>query len=1159
MNNANEQETSVRDDRNIAEIEISSAETDNANIEEEINDERSDRIVLADVSNKKLNEPKLSKSKMFATMADFYLCDADVKLLTFIKSRDLLMNKKAITRHWKQSGLAEMKDRSESLFNAMEKYKDWLAIQLSKIATKNKSNSAILKAIPEELEKFMFEVIKQLALCGQGIGKKAVSQILTTALKDWNRDNDKLFSTRTLDRFIENYDLECRAVKNIDPDRIAQVTESNRDAFYFRLDQIVALIHSLDPVNCPATKWDQVDSKNIDNMDEMGTDNTKFRDMMLIPKHVKQRIFQATPEGDRAKTHVSLCVFSKSNGRYKDDSMGIEGAPMPMIIHSKPSKKNNGADARESRMNLYTPDEFIDVPISYTDGISDHNPLGITIRTSNNGSMTKELFLDAMLHYVKGLSSDQGPSGKYVFLLLDSHVSRWNPVALYTLFKHRVVPVFFPSHLSIVVQPQDNGVILFLHKCIEEASLLERLFQTDTNISYVNRILESGFKLFRDAERRKLMDRGSNSTTRAYRVPGIVPCDPFSIGWRDNLELYASFNHLQINKTESPAPYFGVRPKEIDCCPSFSEKEIDLLDEAIPILAKNDDNLTLLDDPRTKCYAIANNIVDNWVEMPSDEREIRPRPTTEAEKIASKHMEITHIIRAEAKCEDTALLDRHFRKAKRQAILNLTLPLETIEAKPKTNETGTWLKVTKMKQPPNMWSANDGETTKLVSAEELDAEWIINLAFDMFSKDKKLKEKRARSDRRRRDEKDELLHNMAKIVAEEEREAKIKFEFDRFMNRPKNEQSFAAFKNNLVNIIEKPSSHTVTIEFEEEEHPIHVSAHGKGTSSMSQLVLENICKSLISASQSSEKKKGRRGNKVNRTKRGSDGIVKVAQIDEQYQQDVIAKGREEAKQIKKQITTCKLRLRELRKFTTAPKYERFWRNDGSLDLIRLTRQHLNQLLKVFNVEGRTKIGKGPKDSIVGILEAFKITKLSIEKLEGTLMDELHELGADNNFQVDQSFATADVSAASEDSFEASLQRSLEACEINIATDCENSIGGISSEDLSDDDANKTITFMDLPEIFEIPVNESSTTKQRRSRRRQNRASSSHTHSPSQLAPVIISRKETEQSTTETVEQVPPWKRDRVGADSAQADSDNEALVKPFVIRNFPIFTCIYYE
>jgi glutamine cyclotransferase len=64
----------------------------------------------------------------------------------------------------------------------------------------------------------------------------------------------------------------------------------------------------------------------------------------------------------------------------------------------------------------------------FTQGLTEEDKnLGITIRSSTNGSMTKLLFLDAVLHYIKNLPSDQGADGKYAFLLLDSHVSGWNP------------------------------------------------------------------------------------------------------------------------------------------------------------------------------------------------------------------------------------------------------------------------------------------------------------------------------------------------------------------------------------------------------------------------------------------------------------------------------------------------------------------------------------------------------------------------------------------------------------------------------------------------------------------------------------------------------------------------------------------------------------
>ena len=96
---------------------------------------------------------------------------------------------------------------------------------------------------------------------GKAIGKKALTEFFTHALKDCTNENDRTLSRSTLDHFIWSYHLECKTVKNIDPVRIAQeVTPENQDSFFFRLDQIVSLLHNIDPINCP---WKSVGKKPV--------------------------------------------------------------------------------------------------------------------------------------------------------------------------------------------------------------------------------------------------------------------------------------------------------------------------------------------------------------------------------------------------------------------------------------------------------------------------------------------------------------------------------------------------------------------------------------------------------------------------------------------------------------------------------------------------------------------------------------------------------------------------------------------------------------------------------------------------------------------------------------------------------------------------------
>jgi hypothetical protein len=187
---------------------------------------------------------------------EYYLRTDAIKLLTFIKEKHRISNKSAIFRHWKDSGLQNLKLQEVDVVIAFNTYESWCTIEKEKISKKNKKNGSSEKALPVELEVFIRNLIKQLALCGQGLGKKAIRKIITEALRDGSSDGS--FSRATLNRFFNNYRLECKNVKNIDPACIAQVTPGNRDAFFFRLDQIVKLVHSVDPVNCKVTSWSEV-------------------------------------------------------------------------------------------------------------------------------------------------------------------------------------------------------------------------------------------------------------------------------------------------------------------------------------------------------------------------------------------------------------------------------------------------------------------------------------------------------------------------------------------------------------------------------------------------------------------------------------------------------------------------------------------------------------------------------------------------------------------------------------------------------------------------------------------------------------------------------------------------------------------------------------
>jgi hypothetical protein len=150
-------------------------------------------------------------------------------------------------------------------------------------------------------------------------------------------------------------------------------------------------------------------------------------------------------------------------------------------------------------------------------------------------------------------------------------------------------------------------------------------------------------------------------------------------------------------------------------------------------------------------------------------------------------------------------------------MLYLTKSCEQIQVKSKANNNNNnnikknrWYYAERMELSTGMWNIFDGQTSLQLTTDEVDQDWEVNIGYNMFPDDKKLQENNWQSGRRRRNEKDALLKRMAEALAEEERDADLKEDYDSFMQQPKEKQTFIDFKLALAAKIERPSNHTVT-------------------------------------------------------------------------------------------------------------------------------------------------------------------------------------------------------------------------------------------------------------------------------------------------------------------------------------------------------------
>lgn len=142
------------------------------------------------------------------------------------------------------------------------------------------------------------------------------------------------------------------------------------------------------------------------------------------------------------------------------------------------------------------------------------NSLGIKVATTHSGSMTQEVFYKFAEHFVNSLPENHGP----VLLLLDGHGSRWSLQALQLLLSNQVYVFVIASHTSIWAQPNDCGLNLRFHRCIEKICQRRRRQQQGApGVEYFNDIFCDAWRLYLQQERLDLLsDNKSNNTTSTY-------------------------------------------------------------------------------------------------------------------------------------------------------------------------------------------------------------------------------------------------------------------------------------------------------------------------------------------------------------------------------------------------------------------------------------------------------------------------------------------------------------------------------------------------------------------------------------------------------------------------------------------------------------------
>ena len=106
---------------------------------------------------------------------------------------------------------------------------------------------------------------------------------------------------------------------------------------------------------------------------------------------------------------------------------------------------------------------------------------------------------------------------------------------------------------------------------------------------------------------------------------------------------------------------------------------------------------------------------------------------------------------------------------------------------------------------------------------------------------------------------------MAKLGGEEERRKEIVRRFHSFNDLPHAQRSFDKFKSQLLDYVQSPSDHCITVQLDGDDHIMDCVSYEHGSAAMRQLVTHCILEKLIQASEDRKKlttKKKRRKGRV---------------------------------------------------------------------------------------------------------------------------------------------------------------------------------------------------------------------------------------------------------------------------------------------------------
>jgi hypothetical protein len=263
---------------------------------------------------------KWTNNDMTKSLLHYYMVPG-MSLRSFHKEylKDTQIPRKTFSTYWKAIKLKDMYQNKDVSYEAAK-----IAVENYVRRTKKNASTRVTAAIEsrryltEQEEKGLVHLALILGKSGHGIDRDELLSIVNEMINiDWDEREREEASEKTVRGILERHPDLMKLVNSggLDPARARKATKKTRDVVFSKLQAQTRGLYAQGKI--PWMDYRDIPSDCLYNMDEVGTDTTKHRRKVIADKRNPfQRIFTVTPEGDRMKGHITVCVTTRADGTF---------------------------------------------------------------------------------------------------------------------------------------------------------------------------------------------------------------------------------------------------------------------------------------------------------------------------------------------------------------------------------------------------------------------------------------------------------------------------------------------------------------------------------------------------------------------------------------------------------------------------------------------------------------------------------------------------------------------------------------------------------------------------------------------------------------------------------------------------------------------------